>query len=98
MAFTLPTDREPIHPGEMLLEEFLIPMGLSQRAFAKHIGWTPAKLSEIITGKRGVSYEAALDLADVFQMEAQFWINLQSAFELWHAMQSHKAKPALKAC
>jgi len=98
MAFTLSTDREPIHPGEMLLEEFLIPMGLSQRAFAKHIGWTPAKLSEIITGKRGVSYEAALDLADVFQMEVQFWINLQSAFDLWHALQSHKAKPALKAC
>lgn len=95
MQFTLPTNREPVHPGEMLLEEFLKPMGLSQRTFAKHIGWTPAKLNEIINGKRGVSYEAALDLADVFQMEAQFWINLQAAYDLWHALQRHTKKEAL---
>lgn len=95
MKFTLPEQREPIHPGEMLLEEFLKPMGISQRAFARHIGWTPAKLSEIIKGKRGISYESALDLADVFQMEVQFWINLQAAYELWHALRQHSPKPAL---
>lgn len=95
MRFTLPENREPVHPGEMLLEEFLIPLGLSQRAFARHIGWTPAKLSELIKGKRGLSYESALDLADVFQMEVQFWINLQAAFDLWHAQRRHKPKTIL---
>ena len=95
MKFTLPEHREPVHPGEMLLEEFLNPMDLSQRAFAKHIGWTPAKLSEIVKGKRGISYESALDLADVFQMEVQFWINLQAAYDLWHALRRHTKKMAL---
>lgn len=96
MQFTLPTHREPIHPGEILLEEFLKPMGISQRQFALHIGWTPAKLSEIVKSKRGLSYESALDLADVFQMEAPFWINLQAAYDLWHAQKQHQKKPPLK--
>lgn len=95
MKVTIPLHREPIHPGEILLEDFLKPMGISQRAFARHINWTPAKLSEIINGKRGVSYEAALDLSDVFQMEVQFWINLQQAHDLWHAMRHHTPKTAL---
>lgn len=93
--FTLPTHREPTHPGEMLLEEFLKPMGISQREFARHIGWTPAKLSEIIKGKRGLSYDAALDLADTFNMEVQFWINLQMAYDLWHALRVHTKKPPI---
>jgi len=97
MSFTLPSHREPVHPGEMLLEEFLKPMDISQRAFAAHIGWTPAKLNEIINGKRGLTHEAALDLADVFQMESQFWINLQSAYDHWHALQSHQKKAPLKS-
>ena len=95
MEFRLPTHRPPIHPGEMLLEEFLKPMGISQRQFARHVGWTPAKLSEIIKGKRGLSYESALDLADVFQMESQFWIKLQAAYDLWHALQKHTKKAPL---
>jgi len=96
MKFTLPTHRAPVHPGEMLLEEFLKPMGISQRQFAMHIGWTPAKLSEIVKGKRSLSYESILDLADVFQMEAQFWLNLQSAYDIWHAMKAHQHKPPFK--
>lgn len=95
MNFTTPKSREPVHPGEMLLEEFLIPLGISQRQFARHIGWTPAKLSEIIKGKRGLSYASALDLADVFQMEPGFWINLQASYDLWHALQSHKKRAPL---
>ncbi len=94
--FTLPENREPVHPGEMLLEEFLKPMGLSQRQFAHHLGWTTAKLSEIIKGKRNLSYEAALDLADAFQMEVQFWLNLQAAYDLWHALRLHEKKQPLK--
>lgn len=96
LAFTLPKNRPPVHPGEMLLEEFLNPMGLSQRQFARHVGWTPAKLNEIINGKRGLSYDSALDLADVFQMEVQFWLNLQAAYDLWHALKGRRRKPALK--
>ena len=53
----------PIHPGRMLQEEFLAPVGLSQRAFARQIGWTVARLNELINGKRGVTADAALDLA-----------------------------------
>jgi len=93
--FTLPTHQPPVHPGEMLLEEFLKPMGLSQRQFAQHIGWTTTKLSEIIKGKRGVSYESALDLADVFAMEVQFWVNLQAAWDLWHAQRNHVPRPPI---
>ncbi|MEB3287161.1 MAG: HigA family addiction module antitoxin [Vampirovibrionales bacterium] len=93
--FLLPGNQPPVHPGEMLLEEFLKPANISQRSFAAHIGWTTARLSELINGKRGLSYEAALDLADVFQMEVQFWLNLQAAFELWHARRKHKTKKPL---
>ena len=55
----------PFHPGEILLEEFLEPMGLTQAAFAERIGWTRARLNELVRGKRGVTAEAALDLAQV---------------------------------
>lgn len=93
--YNLPTHREPVHPGEMLLKEFIEPMGMSQRQFALHLGWTRAKLNELIKGKRGLSYDAALDLADVFQMEVDFWVNLQTAYDLWQAMKDHKTKRPL---
>ena len=96
MAVTIPKNRQPIHPGEMLLEEFLQPMGISQRAFAEHLGWTTTKLSQIIKGKRGLSHLAAFAIADAFQMEAQFWINLQTAYDIWEARKLHKKVPPLK--
>ena len=55
----------PFHPGEILLEEFLEPMGLTQAAFAERLGWTRSRLNELVRGKRGVTAEAALDLAQV---------------------------------
>jgi len=55
--------KNPFHPGEILLEEFLKPAGVTQTAFAKKLGWTRARLNEIIKGKRGITAEAALDLA-----------------------------------
>lgn len=85
----LPKKRKPTHPGEMLLEEFLNPMGLTQKQLAEHLGWTTAKLSEIIKGKRGLTAESALSLADAFGMEAEFWLNLQLNWDLWHAAQEH---------
>jgi addiction module HigA family antidote len=86
---TLPKKRRPTHPGEMLLEEFLNPMELTQKELAEHLGWTPAKMSEIIKGKRGLTAESALSLADAFGMEAHFWLNLQLNWDLWHAAQEH---------
>ena len=82
--------RQPTGPGEILLEEFLIPMGLSQSAFARHIGWTQPKVNEIVTGKRGVTPETAMVLADALGTTPLFWLNLQLAVDLWHAKQKHK--------
>ncbi len=92
----LPTNRPPTLPGEMLLEEFIKPMSLTQKAFASHLGWTYAKLNEIIHGKRGVTPEAALDLADALNMEPEFWLNLQRDRELWNARQKHKVIAKIK--
>lgn len=86
----LPKNRAPTHPGQMLLKEFLEPMNLTQKKFALHLGWTYARLNEIINGKRGVSADSALALADAFQMEPDFWLNLQKHWDLWHAMQFRK--------
>lgn len=72
----------PIHPGEMLLEEFLVPAGKSQVAFAREIGWTRARLNEFIKGKRGVTAEAALDLAAVLGTSPRLWMNLQATYDL----------------
>lgn len=66
----------PFHPGEMLLEEFLEPMGMSQAAFAHRIGWTRTRLNELIRGKRGVTAAAALDLADALGTSPKLWMNL----------------------
>lgn len=72
----------PFHPGEILLEEFLEPMGLTQAAFAERIGWTRARLNELVRGKRGVTAEAALDLARVLGTSPKLWMNLQATFDL----------------
>ncbi len=82
--------REPTGPGEILLEEFLLPMGLSQSEFARHIGWTQPKVNEIVNGKRGVTPETAMVLADAFGTTPRFWLNLQVAVDLWRAEQKHK--------
>ena len=75
----------PFHPGEMLIEEFLDPMGMSQAAFANRIGWTRARLNELIRGKRGVTAAAALDLADALGTSPKLWMNLQATYDLHKA-------------
>ena len=82
---TLPKNRKPTHPGEMLLEEFIKPMGLTQKKIAEHLGWTTTKIHEIVSGKRGLTADSALALADTFGIEPEFWLNLQSNWDLWHA-------------
>ena len=92
----LPENRAPTHPGEMLLEEFLKPYGITQKTLADHLDWPYARLNEIINGHRGISAESALAFADVFQMEASFWLNLQYTWNLWHASRHHKKRKPLK--
>lgn len=72
----------PTHPGEMLLEEFLKPMKISQHHFAKEISVSPQWIHEIVCGKRSVSAETALRLGRFFGMEAHFWLNLQARYDL----------------
>jgi antitoxin HigA-1 len=72
----------PFHPGEILLEEFLEPKCLSQRAFAKQLGWTPRKLNEIIKAKRNITARTAIDLARELNTTPEFWLNLQQAWDL----------------
>jgi antitoxin HigA-1 len=94
----LPKNRCPTHPGEVLLKEFLVPMDITQSTLAKHLGWTYARVNEIVNGKRGVTADTALALAEAFDIEADFWLNLQMAYDLWNAMQKHKkVKPLLAA-
>jgi len=66
----------------MLLEEFLAPSGTSQRAFAARVGWTVAKLNELINGKRGITADSALDLADELGTSPELWLNLQMHYDL----------------
>lgn len=80
----------PFHPGEILLEEFLVPAGVTQSAFAKKIGWTRARLNELIKGKRGISAEAALDLADTLGTSAKMWMNLQTTYDLDRARKKRR--------
>lgn len=76
----------PFHPGEILLEEFLQPVGMTQTAFAKKLGWTRARLNELIRGKRGVTAEAALDLAEALGTSPKLWLNLQGTYDIAQAM------------
>lgn len=78
-------DFDPIHPGEILLEEFLHPKGISQYRLAKDISVPQRRISEIVQGKRSVTADTALRLGRYFGMEAQFWLNLQSRYDLLRA-------------
>ena len=74
--------KNPFHPGEILLEEFLEPKEVTQVAFAKKLGWTKSRLNELIKGKRGITAAAALDLADALGTSPKLWMNLQATYDL----------------
>lgn len=78
----LPTHRVPTHPGEVLLEEYLRPLGVTQVAFAQHLGVPVQRINELVRGKRGVTSETAWMLAQALGTTPQFWINLQTARDL----------------
>ena len=72
----------PIHPGEVLVEDFLLPFGLSQYRLAKDISVPPRRINEIAHGKRGVSADTAIRLARYFGTSERFWLNLQAQYDL----------------
>jgi len=84
----VPTHRSPTHPGEMLLEEFLIPMGLTQRELADSLHVPYQRVNELVKGKRGMTPGTALRLAKFFKVSADFWMTLQLRWDLYHAQQA----------
>ena len=91
----VPTHREPTHPGEMLIEEFLSPMGITQKELADAIHVPYQRINEIINQKRGVTPGTALRLAKFFGMSEDFWMNVQLRWDLYKARKSEEN--ALKA-
>ena len=86
----VPSNRIPTHPGEMLLEEFLNPMGITQRDLADNIHVPYQRINEIVNGRRGITPSTALRLAKFFDMSADFWMNLQLRWDLYFAQQDEK--------
>ena len=78
----LPENRIPTHPGEILLEEFLVPMNVSQIAFAAHLGVPIQRVNEIVRGKRGVTPETAWLFGEALGTSPEFWLNLQTNYDL----------------
>jgi addiction module HigA family antidote len=86
----VPTHREPTHPGEMLQEEFLRPMKLSQRELAEGIRVPYQRVNELVNGRRGVSPNTALRLGKFLGTSAEFWLNVQQRWDLFHAARSEE--------
>lgn len=89
MAIKVP--KNPFHPGEILLEEFIIPNKWTHTHVAEQLGWTKTKLSELINGKRGITADTALDLADFLGTTAKLWMNFQATFDLDKARKKRAA-------
>lgn len=87
----IPTNRQPTHPGEMLREEFLEPMGISQADLAKAIRVPYQRVNELINGRRGVTSSTALRLAKFFGTSPGFWMSLQQRWDLYHATREEAA-------
>ena len=88
----IPTHRQPTHPGEMLLEGFLNPMGLSQRQLADGIRVPYQRINELVNGRRGITPSPALRLAKFFGTTADLWMNLQLRWDLYHAQAAEAAE------
>ena len=88
----IPKNRAPTHPGEMLLEEFLKPMGITQVEFARKLKIPFQRVNQIVRGKRSVTPDTALRLSKVLGTSVGLWLNLQLAWDLYEALHSPKAK------
>lgn len=82
----IPTHRPLPHPGEVLLEEFLEPLGITQTALAERVGISFRRVNELVNGKRGVTPDTALRLGKVFGTTPELWLNLQHAWDVWHVL------------
>lgn len=89
----IPTNRTPTHPGEMLLEEFLKPSGITQGDFAQALGVSLQRVNGIVNGRRAVTAETALLFAEALGTTPELWLNLQSAYDL--AIARHKSSEAI---
>ena len=92
MKTRLPEHRPPTHPGEMLLEEFLKPLGMTQTDLAERIRVSYPRVNEVINGRRGITPDTALRLAKLLGTTPEFWLNGQRNWDLWHAMRSPQAE------
>jgi antitoxin HigA-1 len=88
----IPMNREPTHPGEMLLEEFLDPMGITQRELADAIGVPYQRVNELVNGKRGITPSTALRLAQFLGTTSAFWMNGQACWDLYHAQKAEASQ------
>jgi addiction module HigA family antidote len=91
-ALTIPANRRPVTPGSILLREFLEPLGITQSAFAKHIGVTNARLSEIIHGKRPVTMDSALRFERALGFSAESWMRMQLTLDMYDALHGRARK------
>jgi len=87
----LPKNRRPTHPGRVFLEDFLIPLGITQKDAAERLRISYPRMNEIAKGKRSVTPDTALRLARFTGTEPEFWLNLQQAVDLWEAIHSDQA-------
>ena len=87
----LPSKRRPVHPGTVFLEDFLLPLSLTQREAAERLRISYPRMNEIVNGKRSVTPDTALRLARFTGTEPEFWLNLQQARDLWDALHSETA-------
>jgi len=87
----LPKNRRPTHPGEIFLEDFLVPLGITQKDAAARLRMSYPRMNEIVKGKRSVTPDTALRLARFTGTEPEFWLNLQQAVDLWNALHSDQA-------
>jgi addiction module HigA family antidote len=92
----IPTDRAPVHPGEMLVEEFLAPLGISQSQLAAGIRVPFQRINLICNGKRGVTPDTALRLARALDTTPEFWLNLQLRWDLYHSLHDTPLQEELK--
>ena len=87
----LPSKRRPVHPGEVFLEDFLVPLSLTQREAAERLRISYPRMNELVNGKRSVTPDTALRFARFTGTEPEFWLNLQQARDLWDALHSETA-------
>ena len=92
----LPKNRRPTHPGEVFLEEVLIPLGITQRDAAERLRMSYPRMNEVVKGKRAVTPDTALRFARFSGTEPEFWLNLQQALDLWIALRSKQAEEVRK--